>query len=493
MKITRLIVLTSLFLNLGLLHSQKTHQLSFQESFNTVKQQSFRMQEAKLELKIAERYKDATLGTLKTNISYDLSADYGKNARFSNQYNAQSIDNYVTYHNLQIHEGFNISQPLSTGGSIEISTGTSLYRSKTKEGDYNNASIYIDPTITFYQPIEPLFVINRYKYTRERARLNFEQAEKRYKQEEYYTRYRLSIAFYNLAYSLEMQNIYTEIIKNKTNIIKELKKTQSPQDYKKFEINLKQTINEARIANTKYIDNHNTLKELLNIPHNDSIALIYQFQTEQSLLSKEELIPYALDNRWDLKILANYKDQRNLELSRIKAYPLPEGGIKARFRPYGRSEQNDPISYNELFSNSIENSVTRMSKLNDLSIGFTLGIPIIDGREAKNNYKRQQLEVESIELRELEAEEEIKKRISSLVDQSNETYNRISLLDENLVLANENLKLSTTAFRENNINIYLYELDIRKWEEAYLDKLYADFNYQSLINQLSYETQSVIK
>jgi outer membrane protein TolC len=207
----------------------------------------------------------------------------------------------------------------------------------------------------------------------------------------------------------------------------------------------------------------------------------------------DETTNKALNQRHEIQEKLINIDLYNLERKLIKSQGLPRGEIHANFNPYGNDESDITAPFFNAAGYSVKESYQRLSHLNDLSIGFSVYVPILDGKLTKNRVKAIQTQIQLTEYEKEELEQNITKEIHTLVKQIENTYYMLHLLDESVTIAEKNIELSNEAFQNNKINSYLYALDIKRWEQSNLSRIEANITYNLLIKKLEYETLDNLK
>jgi len=133
--------------------------------------------------------------------------------------------------------------------------------------------------------------------------------------------------------------------------------------------------------------------------------------------------------------------------------------------------------------NTFSSSSTRSQFTNGMNYGLSLGLNLFDGNNQRRSLRNSSIEISNRELRYQEAEQGIKADLITLYSAYSNYLRLITLQEENLQTATENLEIALERYRLGNLS----GIDLREVQKSLLDayESLSSIHYQAKLAEIS--------
>jgi outer membrane protein TolC len=462
----------------------ETHLLDFEKCLDIAMEQSYSMKVLKEDMLEAELELKATINGLRTNISLNMTAP---NYRETMQRFEDSLGVYYTPIKQAIYSStLNISQPLPTDGQIYISSG--FYSTSDYFREKN--SLQLNTQIGFEQPLEAIYSYNELQSSLKRARLNYEQSQKRMKREQLNLKYEVSQYFYNLVSSREQVRITKQTLESQTEA-----NTLAQNKFKagviaevealEMEVDLADAENNFSMAEARARDNEDLLKQLLGIDLNDELVLDYNLKYNKVFVDEKDAIERGLKNRLEIRESEISKELAELNLKRTKVNGHITGSVKGYYNFIGVGENDINVAYSNVIDGAIDNMSERKG---NRGISLNISIPIWDWgvNRARVNAARASIRKADYAIKNQKVN--VQRDIRSTVAELKSSLRRLEILEQNVKVAEKSFEISTKRFANGDINSQTLALNRNRLNQAYTSHLNAFISYKLTLADLNRKT-----
>ncbi|NHB68908.1 TolC family protein [Perlabentimonas gracilis] len=220
----------------------------------------------------------------------------------------------------------------------------------------------------------------------------------------------------------DVQNLYTEGIVIKTDVLRVDVKANEAQ------LNLLKAQNGLELSRM-------ALCQMVGLPFESNIMLSDSLDKTPSSIDAELLADSTNTTRPELAMLSQAVSIAQSGVNIMKSRYLPNVGLTAGYTFL------NPNPYSG-FSNSFGG---------DWNVGVAINIPIFHWNDRAHTLRAAQHEHKKAELQLAEAREMIDLQVRQAIFAANESYKRVSMAEENLLLATENLRITSNAFAEGMV------------------------------------------
>ena len=437
------------------LHSQKIRSLTLEQAISIARKKSYRMQTLYENLESAKENLKAAQGQFRTNAHLNLSSP-----DFRQQVSEIPVPNglpvYNTTGTLLYQSNLTINQPLPTNGFFslrsslfqeQVSTYVALNQQTFKRKDF-----YTSVSLQFQQP---LFTLNTLKVGLKKAKLNYETARLRYKQETANMVYNVTQGFYNLYQAERLLEIAKEEVKErqdayelaqnkfKAGLIPEVEAMQ-------LGVDLAQSKNNLMVARGNYQRLSDSFKQLIGLSLDEPIRLVPNLGYKEIQITLADAVSRALKNRPEIQQQKIQVEMAKIHIREVDSQSEVKGMFSAYYNLTGISDPSLPFSSRpyDLFQSSTADMKTRPK---NKGISFTLSIPLWDWGVNRAQVNSAKAALIMAELDQKDQEISIRRQIRALVGRVQEALDRLKILDKNREVARKSFHISLARFDNGEI------------------------------------------
>ena len=437
------------------LHSQKIRSLTLEQAISIARKKSYRMQTLYENLESAKENLKAAQGQFRTNAHLNLSSP-----DFRQQVSEIPVPNglpvYNTTGTLLYQSNLTINQPLPTNGFFslrsslfqeQVSTYVALNQQTFKRKDF-----YTSVSLQFQQP---LFTLNTLKVGLKKAKLNYETARLRYKQETANMVYNVTQGFYNLYQAERLLEIAKEEVKArqdayelaqnkfKAGLIPEVEAMQ-------LGVDLAQSKNNLMVARGNYQRLSDSFKQLIGLSLDEPIRLVPNLGYKEIQITLADAVSRALKNRPEIQQQKIQVEMAKIHIREVDSQSEVKGMFSAYYNLTGISDPSLPFSSRpyDLFQSSTADMKTRPK---NKGISFTLSIPLWDWGVNRAQVNSAKAALIMTELDQKDQEISIRRQIRALVGRVQEALDRLKILDKNREVARKSFHISLARFDNGEI------------------------------------------
>jgi outer membrane protein len=470
------ILFICLFLSIlvPLLTGQETHFLDLSEAQNLAAEKSFRMKTLREDLLAADYRLRSATSRFKTQVSLNFRApDYNETIRrFEDSLGVY----YTPIRQFSYRGDLEISQPLPTDGRLFIRSGMN----GVNDFQVDRTTVELNTWLGFEQPIEAFYSYNRIQAGFKNAELQYELRSKGYTREQLELNYQISQAFYNLVsakesekiarQTLQIQREATELAQNKyrAGVIAEVEALQ-------MEVDLAQAINNYDIAQAQRISNANALKQLLQFPLSDSLAIESDLSYNIVEVDLEKALVSGLKHRLEIREQEIQSELADIQISQSKVNGQITGTISAYYNFIGVGD--DPRSLG--FSNTLDNAWGDLrNRPGNRGIYLDLTVPIWDWGVNWANVQAAKTSKRKVEYALDDVKVTVEREIRDAVANLRSSLKRLQLLEKNVQIAERSYTISQQRFANGEINSQSLALVRTQLSQAYITRLTAYISYK---------------
>ena len=449
--------------------------LTLDEALSIALKQSYNIQSANYSLISSEKSLEAQKLGLRSLVSLSVDVpSYTRSLRTSFD-PTTGTDNFYSTENTMIQTTLSISQPVMfTNGNISLS-GVLQGNRQIDVNSVQTNNYFSNLIISLNQP---LFQINTQARTLERAEINLEKAQRSFTQQQKDLVYSVSSGFYGLVKT--KKNL--EITKEKVRQTEESYTTASNKfkagliaedQVLQLEVELSSSKNELLGAIQSFEDAKNDFKILIGLPLSENVDVEGEVDYKIVTVNVEEAVQSALKNRPD--ILNAEKDLYLTELSIEETDARSE--IKANLKAsYGINKNAD--QFESIFNRFAD---TR-------SVSLNVSIPLIDWGKNAREVEASEANYEQSKLSFQNKKDNIRKEITSAINQLNSTKARVEVLSKSVGIAERSYNISLERFKVGNITSFELSQSRLRLTEAKLSSLSALIEYKLSVVDLERKT-----
>ena len=449
--------------------------LTLDEALSIALKQSYNIQSANYSLISSEKSLEAQKLGLRSLVSLSVDVpSYTRSLRTSFD-PTTGTDNFYSTENTMIQTTLSVSQPVMfTNGNISLS-GVLQGNRQIDVNSVQTNNYFSNLIISLNQP---LFQINTQARTLERAEINLEKAQRSFTQQQKDLVYSVSSGFYGLVKT--KKNL--EITKEKVRQTEESYTTASNKfkagliaedQVLQLEVELSSSKNELLGAIQSFEDAKNDFKILIGLPLSENVDVEGEVDYKIVTVNVEEAVQSALKNRPD--ILNAEKDLYLTELSIEETDARSE--IKANLKAsYGINKNAD--QFESIFNRFAD---TR-------SVSLNVSIPLIDWGKNAREVEASEANYEQSKLSFQNKKDNIRKEITSAINQLNSTKARVEVLSKSVGIAERSYNISLERFKVGNITSFELSQSRLRLTEAKLSSLSALIEYKLSVVDLERKT-----
>ncbi len=481
MKYWKILLLTVILFVTGI---AETHRLNFHDCLNLAMEQSYKMKTLKENFLQAEYELKAATHDLRTNINLDLTTP---NYKETMQRFEDSLGVYYTPIKQAIYSSrLSINQPLPTDGKIYLSSG--IYSTSDYFRDRN--TVQFNTRIGFEQPLEAIYSYNRIQASLKRARLSYEQSEKRLKRAQLDLKYEVSQLFYNLVSSKEELKIAKQTLdyqkeahelaqnKYKAGVIAEVEALE-------MEIDLAEAENNYSIAQSNVQAHEDLLKQMLGIKLSDELELNYNLDYDKVFVDLEEAIERGLKYRLEIRESEISRELAEINLQQTKVRGQIRGSVEGYYDFIGVGENDINIAYKTTVEGAMENMVDRRG---NRGISLNISIPIWDWGVNKARVNAAKASIRKADYSIKNEEVTVRRDIRKTVNELRSALRRLELLEKNVTVAEKSFEISTQRYANGDINSQTLALNRNRLNQASTTHLRAFITYKLKLADLTRKT-----
>jgi outer membrane protein TolC len=466
------------------IRGQNVHVLDLSTSLEIASERNYQMRTLQEDLLRAEYRLTAATNQFKTQINFLLTApSYNETIRrFEDSLGVY----YSPVKQAEYWGNIEISQPLPTDGRFFLRSG--VFGLNDFEIERN--TVQVSTQLGFEQPIEAFYSYNRIQAGFRQAELSYELSQKRLTRFELDLNYTISEVFYQLIAALENENIArqtlrmqqetTELAQNKyrAGVIAEVEALQ-------MEVDLADALNAYDIAKANRIAQANYLKQLLEIPLTDSIAVETDLSYSIVTVDIEKAIESGLKHRLEIREQEIEKELASIDIQRTRVEGQITGRISAYYDLIGVGTDPNSVALSQTLS-SAWNELKR--RPGNRGVSLNISIPIWDWGVSRANVEAARADLRkanySLDNEKVSVEREIRNTVARL----NSSLKRLQLLEKNVEVAEKSFEISRQRYANGEINSQSLALDRTRLSNAYLSRLQAYIDFKLLIVDLARKT-----
>jgi outer membrane protein TolC len=465
----------SIFICINLpIFGQDVHVLDLQDCLGIATEKNFQMRTLQENLLVSQFRLQSATNRFKTRI--DLSLTVPSFTETIRRFEDSLGVYYTPIKQVNYSSRLEISQPLPTDGRLFMSTG--IYSLEDYEVDRNTVELIT--RFGFVQPLEAFYSYNRLQSNFEIAELNYELSQKQLTRAELDIRYNVSNAFYGLVSALEREKIANQTLqaqresnelaqsKYQAGVIAEVEALQ-------MEVDLAGEMNNYDISMVNRIAEENLLKQLLEIPLNDSIMIETDLGYKIVDVDLEKAITFGMKHRLEIREKEIENQLAEIDIRRIRVEGQITGNIFAYYDLIGIGNDPRNIGLNETFRNAWwELRHRRGNKGILLNISIPIwdwGVSWADVQAAKAISRQTNIAIDN---EKVQVEREIRNTVAILQS----SLRRLQLLEKNIELAQKSFDISVQRFARGEIDTQALAFDRLRHSNAYVSHLDAYISYK---------------
>jgi outer membrane protein TolC len=379
-----------------------------------------------------------------------------------------------------------ISQPLPTDGRLFLSS----MLNGLEDFKVDRNTVQLITRLGFEQPLEAFYSYNRLQAGFRRAELYHELSQKELTRAELDLNYEVSSAFYNLVAAIEWENISkqtlqmqqeaTQLAQNKyqAGVIAEVEALQ-------MEIDLAEAINNYDLAQSDQMSKANFLKQLLDIPLNDSLAIESELTYTIVEVDIERAIESGLKHRLEIREREIQKELADIEISRNRVNGQITGTISAYYDLIGVGSNARDIGLSRTFRSAWQELRSRPG---NRQVALNIYIPLWDWGVNQANVEAARANLRKTEYAWDNEKVTVEREIRNTVAQLRSSLRRLQLLEKNVSIAERSFNISNQRYANGEINSQALALDRTRLSTANISHLEAYFSYKLLILDLMRKT-----
>lgn len=473
-----------IFLITPLTIAQEVHLLDLSKCLNIAAESNFRMRILREDLSAAEFHLTSATNRFKTRV--DMNMLLPSFEETMKEFEDSLGVYYSGIRQLRFSGSLEISQPLPTDGRIFLSS--QLYGLEDFEVDRN--TIQLITRLGFEQPLEAFYSFNRLQAGFREAELNYELSQKELTRAELDLNYDVSSAFYSLVSAIEwekiskqtlqMQREATQLAQNKyqAGVIAEVEALQ-------MEIDLAEEINNYDLAKLDRIARANLLKQMLDMPLNDSLAIESELTYTVIEVDMEKAIESGLRHRLEIREREIQKEIADIAIRRTRVNGQITGSIFAFYDFIGVGTN----SRDTHLSSTIQNAWQELRRRpGNRGIALNIHIPIWDWGVNWANVEAARANLHKTEYAWGNEKVTVEREIRNTVSQFRSSLRRLQLLEKNVKIAMKSFDISNQRYTNGEINSQALALDRTRLSTANISHLQAYFSYKLLILDLMRKT-----
>jgi outer membrane protein TolC len=393
---------------------------------------------------------------------------------------------YYNRQQLNFSGTLSINQPLPTDGVLSLRS--QLLGLEDFQLDQNN--IQVITGFFFEQPLEAIYSFNRIQAAFREAELNYEQSQKNLTKTELDLRYSVSDAFYRLVAALETEKISKEILymqrdatelaqnKYKAGVIAEVEALQ-------MEIDLAEEENNFDLARLNRNDMGNALKQMLDLPLVDSIAIESDLSYSIIEVDLEKALNSGLKHRLEIREREIEKELADIQIRRTRVNGQITGSLSAFYGFIGVGEDTRSVP----LYNTFQSAWTEMFRRpGNRWVALNIQIPIWDWGVNWANVQAARANMNQTQIALDQERVNIEREIRNTVAQLRSSLRRLQILEKNVSLARKNFDINNQRYTNGEINSQALALDRTRLSQANISHLQAYFDYKLVILDLMRKT-----
>jgi outer membrane protein len=484
MRFKTLFIVSVLLFCSAVMQAQETHLLDLSTCLQIASEKNFQMRSLRENLDQARFRLQSATNRFKTRVDLNMTIpSYTETIR-------QLEDSLGIYYRpikqFNYSSNLEIRQPLPTDGRFSIVS--QIYGIEDLAVDRN--TVELSTRLELYQPLQAIYSYNSLQADLKTAELNYEQSQKELTRAELDINYDVSSAFYGLVRSLEREKIAQQTLnaqketntlaqnKYRAGVIAEVEALQ-------MEVDLAEELNNHDIARVDRIAQENLLKQLLEIPLSDSIAIESNLSYEVVEVDIDKAITSGLKHRLEIREQEIEKELAEITIDRRRVNGQLTGSIYAYYDLIGVSSDPRSIGIDNSFRNAWGELKRRPANRGiSLNISFPIwdwGVNWAEVQAARSSYRRAEF---SIDNEKIQVEREIRNTVARL----NSSLRRLQLLEKNINLAQKSFDISQKRFARGEIDSQSLALDRVRVSNAYITRLDAYIEYKLLVIDIARKT-----
>lgn len=472
--------------------SAEVHTLTLDACVELAKLQSNQMLIYEAEYMIAKYNFEMDMSVFKPQLSYSGTQTFSSSLAFDYDYAGERSNRFTNRNSHQSELKF--SQYLPTDGRITFNPNLDIFNSTTTAESYggDRREVEIRPYLMLDQPLQALYGYNSYRNSKINYELEFEIAERRFSHMEQMIKLNVGDLYLNVAKYSELLKVQEQLLTSNKQLLNKLKTSENTfSTTQKLKLLIIKNQTQYGQYKSAYIATSNALKEYLNLSMEDSITVLLPTIYSSYDFKISEITNRALDERYEINRDRIYLEKYALVTKRLKSYRLPKADFFAGVTPGSHQfSQKDDVSYFELLGDAMDDSFDKALTVSDLSLGLSLRVPILDGKRNKSQLKVQEARIDAKQFEQELHQNEIIKRISTLVLQIENTASTLDLIKESTVLADKDLKNAAEKLLNGSLDARLYIVDTDLWESTQENWIISLCQYHDYVNQLEFESLS---
>jgi outer membrane protein TolC len=464
--------------------AQEVHHLDLAKCMEIATENNFMMRSLKEELSAAGFQLTSATNRFKTNVDMSMLLPQYDETIVRDQ---DSLGvHYYNIRQLNFSGSLSINQPLPTDGRLSLRS--QLIGLEDFELYRNNIRLITG----FYleQPLEAIYSFNRIQAGFREAELNYERSQKRYIITELDLKYQVSDAFYRLVAAIENEKISKEILqmqreatqlaqnKYQAGVIAEVEALQ-------MEIDLAEEENLYDLAILNRNDMANALKQMLDLPLVDSLAIESDLTYTIVEADLEKALESGLKHRLELRDREIERELADIQIRRTRVGGQITGSLSAFYIFSGVGEDTrDTQLYNTI--QGAWNELKR--RPGDRGFALNIHIPIWDWGVNWANVQAARANLNQTQIALDQERVNIEREIRNTVAQLSSSLRRLQILEKNVKLARKNFNINNQRYTNGEINSQALALDRTRLSQANISHLQAYFDYKLVILDLMRKT-----
>jgi outer membrane protein TolC len=252
-----------------------------------------------------------------------------------------------------------------------------------------------------------------------------------------------------------------------------------------MEVDLADALNAYDIAKANRIAQANYLKQLLEIPLTDSIAVETDLSYSIVTVDIEKAIESGLKHRLEIREQEIEKELASIDIQRTRVEGQITGRISAYYDLIGVGTDPNSVALSQTLS-SAWNELKR--RPGNRGVSLNISIPIWDWGVSRANVEAARADLRkanySLDNEKVSVEREIRNTVARL----NSSLKRLQLLEKNVEVAEKSFEISRQRYANGEINSQSLALDRTRLSNAYLSRLQAYIDFKLLIVDLARKT-----
>ncbi len=467
------------------LSAQETHLLSLNDCISIAQKRSYKIRYLKEDYKISRANLNAATNrfNLQVNMNFSL-PDYGETISSFQDTSGKTL--YFPSRQAIYSGDLTIAMPLPTDGRLYLRSG--IFHIQDLSNKIN--SFRLNSRIGFEQPLEAFYSYNNILGSLKQARLNFDLTNRRLIRTLLDLNYEASSAYYSYLSTIESEKIAGQTLlrqkdantlaqnKFKAGVIAEGEALQ-------MDVDLADAQNNYDIARARTASEGNALKQLLDFPLADSIALKSNLDYDVVDVPLQTALEYGLKNRFEIREREISRKQAEINIERTEVNGQVTGSISGYYDFIGVYEADRSIPLYTNFQSAWDELRRRPG---NRGIALTVHIPLWDWgvnnalvQAAKARYYQAVMGID-------EEKVSVERDIRNTVNNIHSSLKRLKFLERNINIAERSFEISKRRFANGEINSQSLALDRNRLSQAYQSRLSALVNYKLLLEDIIRKT-----